>query len=61
MITHKQYQDFTNEYFAYNIVQFQRFGQAFMNHFGINEPNPLLFYETRIKKAMKIIEENYVK
>jgi hypothetical protein len=58
-ISIENYTKFRNRFYSGGFPHL-RFGQAFINHFGIKGPHPELFYERDDSKAVTIIFDQYI-
>lgn len=57
-VAYPAYREWAIDYFENH--QLQRYGQSFMNKFGLDRNDPELFYETDPKKADVLILDKYV-
>lgn len=59
-IPYNEFCRFVDVYFREKVYTVQRFGQAFMNHYGIKTPDAEVFNEENIKRAMELVQLRYV-
>jgi len=59
VISRAEYQQFCVDYIDLDIYKMQRFGQAFCNHFRVDDTE--LFYRKDIKACEDLIEQKHIK